>query len=319
MLVGDEGDVGVAGMIGEQRDHRIAVDGLHPEVGTWRGVGDRQRLDPGAKRRMRRHPVSCRRGIGCHGQLQSTTAFGAVAPEPSERRYVEVVSGHDPNARHQRRLVMVREQLEARGIANTGVLDAMGEVPRERFVPDRLAPRAYNDEPLPISEGQTISQPYIVAAMIDSALVGPTDRVLEVGTGSGYGAAVLSRVVAEVVSVERHPSLSETAAVRLNALGYDNVEVVVGDGSLGYAERAPYGAVIVTAAGPGVPRALVEQLAEGGRLVMPIERAANDQHLIRATLRDGLLGEEDLGAVRFVPLIGAQGWPAQASTRTRAR
>lgn len=167
---------------------------------------------------------------------------------------------------------MVREQLEARGIANTGVLDAMGEVPRERFVPDRLAPRAYNDEPLPISEGQTISQPYIVAAMIDSALVGPTDRVLEVGTGSGYGAAVLSRVVAEVVSVERHPSLSETAAVRLNALGYDNVEVVVGDGSLGYAERAPYGAVIVTAAGPGVPRALVEQLAEGGRLVMPIER-----------------------------------------------
>ncbi|CCM63685.1 MAG: protein-L-isoaspartate(D-aspartate) O-methyltransferase [Candidatus Microthrix sp.] len=214
---------------------------------------------------------------------------------------------------------MVREQLEARGIANTGVLDAMGEVPRERFVPDRLAPRAYDDEPLPISEGQTISQPYIVAAMIDSALVGPTDRVLEVGTGSGYGAAVLSRVVAEVVSVERHPSLSETAAVRLNALGYDNVEVVVGDGSLGYAERAPYDAVIVTAAGPGVPRALVEQLAEGGRLVMPIERAANDQHLIRATLRDGLLGEEDLGAVRFVPLIGAQGWPAQASTRTRAR
>ncbi len=204
---------------------------------------------------------------------------------------------------------MVRGQLEPRGIANARVLEAMGEVPRERFVPDRLAPRAYNDEPLPISEGQTISQPYIVAAMIDSAQVGPTDRVLEVGTGSGYAAAVLSRVVAEVVSIERHARLAINARDLLASLGFVNVNVVVGDGSLGHPAGAPYDAVVVTAAGPELPAPLIDQLVDGGRLVMPVERNGGQQRLVRATVTDGVVVEEDLGAVRFVPLIGAEGWP----------
>ncbi len=219
------------------------------------------------------------------------------------------MTGHDPNTQHQRRLAMVRGQLEPRGIANARVLEAMGEVPRERFVPDRLAPRAYNDEPLPISEGQTISQPYIVAAMIDSAQVGPTDRVLEVGTGSGYAAAVLSRVVAEVVSIERHARLAINARDLLASLGFVNVNVVVGDGSLGHPAGAPYDAVVVTAAGPELPAPLIDQLVDGGRLVMPVERNGGQQRLVRATVTDGVVVEEDLGAVRFVPLIGAEGWP----------
>lgn len=199
--------------------------------------------------------------------------------------------------------------------SSTSVLKAMGEVPRERFVPRNLRRRSYDDGPLPIAEGQTISQPFIVAAMTESAQVAPSDRALEIGTGSGYGAAVLSRVAADVVSVERHGLLAKSAADLLASLGYDNVTVVTDDGSLGYADGAPYDVIIVTAAGPSVPDALLEQLADGGRLVMPVEREPGDQRLVQVTRHGDELVEADLGAVRFVPLIGDQGWPDQGGQR----
>lgn len=210
---------------------------------------------------------------------------------------------------------MVERQLRGRGLADQRVLSAMGEVPRERFVPDRLRRRAYDDGPLPIGEGQTISQPYIVAAMIESAQLGESDRALEIGTGSGYGAAVMSRVAGEVISVERHGSLAKRAADLLASLGYDNVTVVTDDGSLGHADGAPYDAIVVTAAGPSVPGALVEQLVDGGRLVMPIEHQGGDQRLVQLTRRGDDLVEADLGAVRFVPLIGEQAWPESPMRR----
>ena len=203
---------------------------------------------------------------------------------------------------------MVERQLKARGLKDQRVLNAMGEVRRERFVPERLRRRAYDDGPLPIAEGQTISQPFIVALMTESAELEAGDRVLEIGTGSGYGAAVLSRVTAEVVTVERHGSLADCAKEALSELGYDNVTVVTGDGSLGHADGAPYDAIVATASGPSVPEALVEQLADGGRLVMPVEYEPDDQRLVQLTRHGEELVEADLGAVRFVPLIGDQGW-----------
>ena len=220
-----------------------------------------------------------------------------------------------PDAMAARRNAMVQRQLVDRGLVDQRVLKAMGEVPRERFVPRNLRRRSYDDGPLPIAEGQTISQPFIVAAMTESAQVAPSDRALEIGTGSGYGAAVLSRVAADVVSVERHGLLAKSAADLLASLGYDNVTVVTDDGSLGYADGAPYDAIIVTAAGPSVPDALLEQLADCGRLVMPVEREPGDQRLVQVTRHGDELVEADLGAVRFVPLIGDQGWPDQGGQR----
>ena len=224
--------------------------------------------------------------------------------------------GAEPtDAMAARRNAMVQRQLVDRGLVDQRVLKAMGEVPRERFVPRNLRRRSYDDGPLPIAEGQTISQPFIVAAMTESAQVAPSDRALEIGTGSGYGAAVLSRVAAGVVSVERHGLLAKSAADLLASLGYDNVTVVTDDGSLGYADGAPYDVIIVTAAGPSVPDALLEQLADGGRLVMPVEREPGDQRLVQVTRHGDELVEADLGAVRFVPLIGDQGWPDQGGQR----
>lgn len=205
---------------------------------------------------------------------------------------------------------MVRDQLEARGVGEPRVLEAMGEVPRERFVPERVAHLAYDDGPLPLEEGQTISQPYIVAAMVDAAAIGPDARALEVGTGSGYGAAILSRVAGEVVSVERHAALAATAGQRLAALGYDNVTVLTGDGSLGTDGDRRFDAIIVTAAGPEIPAPLLDLLVDGGRLLMPVERTAGVQRLVRATRIGEAIEEEDLGAVRFVPLIGEHAWSA---------
>lgn len=184
----------------------------------------------------------------------------------------------------------------------------MATVPRERFVPDDLVEFAYEDSPLPIGEGQTISQPYIVAAMIDAAELQPGDRVLEIGTGSGYGAAVLSRVAREVWSIERHRPLADAANELLGSLGYRNVRVVVGDGTLGWPEAGPYDAIIVTAGGPSVPQALRDQLADGGRMVIPVGAQTRGQHLTLVRRRCGQFSEEDLGAVRFVPLVGAEGW-----------
>ena len=207
---------------------------------------------------------------------------------------------------------MVRAHLAARGIRDRAVLDAFRAVPREAFVPEDLEEFAYADAPLPIERGQTISQPYIVALMAAALELSPGDRVLEIGTGSGYAAAILGQIAREVYSVERHQELAELAARRLGELGLKNVSVRQGDGSLGWPEHAPYDAIAVAAGGPGVPPALLEQLAPGGRLVMPVGEGRELQKLVRLTReRDGSFASEDLGDVRFVPLIGAQGWEAE--------
>jgi protein-L-isoaspartate(D-aspartate) O-methyltransferase len=206
------------------------------------------------------------------------------------------------------RLQMVEQQLRQRGIRDERVLQVMAEIPRHLFVPAPWRSYAYDDGPLPIGEEQTISQPYIVALMSESLLLTGTETVLEIGTGSGYQAAVLSRLARRVYSVEILPGLAKTARERLAALGFDNVTVIVGDGNYGWAPGSPYNAIMVTAAAPQVPQPLVDQLAEGGRLVLPIERHGR-QHLLRLRKVEGRLLEEDLGLVRFVPLIGGASSP----------
>jgi len=209
-----------------------------------------------------------------------------------------------------RRALMVQRQIAARGIRDQAVLDAMASVPREAFLAADLAEFAYDDTPLPIPHQQTISQPYVVAFMIEALGLKGGERVLEIGTGSGYAAAVLACIAREVYTVERHRDLADTAASRLARLGYTNVRVLHGDGTLGWPDYAPYDAVVVTAGAPAVPRALVDQLALGGRLVIPVGRHPVEQTLLRVTrLESGGVREEDLGGVRFVPLVGAQGWP----------
>jgi protein-L-isoaspartate(D-aspartate) O-methyltransferase len=204
---------------------------------------------------------------------------------------------------------MVATQIRARGITDPLVLEAMRAVPREWFVPSALARFAYEDRPLPIGEGQTISQPYIVAVMTEAARLKPGVRALEIGTGSGYGAAVLSRIATEVYTVERVRVLADAARDRLAGLGYANVHVLEGDGTLGWAEHAPYDAIVVTAGGPRVPEALLSQLAVEGRLIMPVGPGSRHQRLVRVT-RTGTqeYHYEDLEEVAFVPLIGAEGW-----------
>ena len=216
------------------------------------------------------------------------------------------------------RRLMVRQQIEARGVTDRAVLAAMEEVPREAFVSAPYAKLAHEDQPLPIEEGQTISQPYIVALMAEALQLGSgarkRARVLEIGTGSGYAAAVLSRIAAEVYTVERIGSLAETARKRLAELGFENVHVLHGDGTLGWPEHAPYDGIVVAAGGPEVPEALLEQLSAGGRLVIPVGATQREQSLLRVTRSEsGEIRREDLGGVRFVPLIGAQGFEAEAS------
>ena len=204
---------------------------------------------------------------------------------------------------------MVEFQIAARGVRDQRVLEAMRTVPREAFVPERLAELAYEDTPLPIEEEQTISQPYVVAAMAEALELGPDDRVLEVGAGSGYAAAVLSRIVREVWAIERHRTLADLAQRRMEKLGYKDVHIRHGDGSLGWPEHAPYDAIVVAAGGPDVPPALIDQLAPGGRLVIPIGQDPRLQQLVRVRKReDGRIERDDLGSVRFVPLVGEQGW-----------
>jgi len=207
---------------------------------------------------------------------------------------------------------MVRTQIAARGIRNRAVLEAMRSVPREAFLPAGLEEFAYTDSPLPIERGQTISQPYIVALMAAALQLGPGDRVLEIGTGSGYAAAVLGRIAREVYTVERHEELASLAAARLAELGFANVWVRHGDGTLGWGEHAPYDAIVVAAGGPTVPESLLAQLAPGGRLVIPVGEGRGLQQLLRVTREDdGSFRREELGGVRFVPLIGAEGWAAE--------
>ena len=207
----------------------------------------------------------------------------------------------------QQRRRMVREQLESRGVCDQRVLDAMRDVPREKFAPSGLADSAFDDGPLPIGEGQTISQPYIVARMVEALEPRPGDRALEVGAGSGYAAAVLGRIVDAVDAVEVHGSLARSASRRLSELGDDHVRVHHADGRRGWPEHAPYNVILVSAGGEAVPDALVEQLAVGGRMVIPVGAGKGSQELIRLRKRDdGELERERLGGVRFVPLTGGE-------------
>ena len=209
---------------------------------------------------------------------------------------------------------MVEKQIASRGVADRRVLDAMRAVPREAFVPAAAAEFAYEDTPLAIEEGQTISQPYVVALMTEALQLTPRDRVLEIGAGSGYAAAVLSRVAAEVYAMERHAVLAELARRRIRELGYHNVHILHGDGTLGCAEHAPYDAIVVAAGGPSVPEALRAQLVIGGRLVIPVGATRQEQELVRVTRTgENEYEQEGLGEVRFVPLIGMQGWNERAS------
>jgi protein-L-isoaspartate(D-aspartate) O-methyltransferase len=207
------------------------------------------------------------------------------------------------------REAMIQRQLKRRGIRDPDVLDAFRKVQREEFISGDYGRLAYGDHPLPIESGQTISQPYIVAMMIEAAEVKSGDKVLEVGAGSGYAAAVISRIAAKVVAVERQPELVEIARERMQRLGFDNVEITEGDGSIGCPADAPFDAIIAAASGSHIPQPLIEQLREGGRLVMPLGDPGAVQDLVKVTkLLGGALNEESLGAVRFVPLIGAEGW-----------
>ncbi|MET0922545.1 MAG: protein-L-isoaspartate(D-aspartate) O-methyltransferase [Xanthobacteraceae bacterium] len=193
--------------------------------------------------------------------------------------------------------------LRRRGISDAAVLRAMDEVPREHFVEGPFVDSAYADQALPIACGQTISQPYVVAYMTEQLGMRPDHRVLEVGTGSGYQAAVLSRLAREVVSVERYRTLAEAARNRLAVLGYKNVDVRVGDGLAGQPDRAPYDRIIVTAAAETIPQALVGELAEGGVMVLPLGPHAGPQQLVKLTKDEGGITHEDLIGVRFVPLL----------------
>ena len=217
-----------------------------------------------------------------------------------------------------KREFMIEHHLRSRGIDDPRLLAAFNEVPREAFLPEELAEFAYDDRPLPIAAGQTISQPYIVALMTEALQLSPDDAVLEIGTGSGYAAAILSRMVRRVYTIERHAELADSASFRLDALGVDNVEVRCGDGTLGWPEQQPFAAIIAAASGPDVPQALLDQLAIGGRLIMPVG-SSRAQELVRITrVSAHEFSREELGAVRFVPLIGAHGWaPDDAEPEVR--
>jgi len=212
-----------------------------------------------------------------------------------------------PYPRADERLRMVEYQIAARGIRDQRVLSAMKEVPRHLFVPPPYNKSAYEDCPLPIGNGQTISQPYIVALMTELLALRPTDSVLEIGAGCGYQAAILAALVRRVTTIERIPEVAGLARANLAAVGSTNVEVIVGDGTLGYPQKAPYEGIIITAATPVVPQPLIEQLAEGGRLVAPVG-GRDIQELKRLRKKDGSITEEHHGGVRFVPLIGECGW-----------
>jgi protein-L-isoaspartate(D-aspartate) O-methyltransferase len=204
---------------------------------------------------------------------------------------------------------MVATQIIARGITDPRVLAAMGEVPREEFVPAELVMSAYEDAPLPIGKGQTISQPYIVALMTEALELSGEDRVLDVGTGSGYAAAVLSRIVSEVYTVERIENLAREAEKRFQRLGYDNIHVLIGNGTLGWPLYAPYGAIVVAAGGPSIPPSLVSQLGIGGRMVIPIGPTPRHQTLVRIRrVNETDITREELEEVSFVPLVGEGGW-----------
>ena len=204
---------------------------------------------------------------------------------------------------------MVERQIAARGLDDPDLLAAFRAIPRELFVSSAYGHSAYQDAPLPIESGQTISQPYIVALTIYAARIGKGHKVLEVGAGSGYAAAVIGQIADEVIAVERHHQLVELARNRMESLDYGNVRIVEGDGTLGWPEEAPFDAIVAAASGSHVPQSWIAQLKPGGRIVMPIGDPHSVQSLIKVTKNeDGTLRREDLGGVRFVPLIGEEGF-----------
>jgi protein-L-isoaspartate(D-aspartate) O-methyltransferase len=218
----------------------------------------------------------------------------------------------------QLRSIMVEQQIAARGVRAEAVLNALRKVPRELFLPDQIREFAYDDAPLPIEAEQTISQPYIVALMTEALALKSGDKVLEIGTGSGYAAAVLAEIAGEVYTVERIEQLAETAALRLADLGYKNVHVRHADGTLGWSEHAPYDAIIVAAGGPQIPDTLKRQLKVGGRLVIPVGTDQRAQELVRVTrTSDDKFMTEDIADVRFVPLVGQEGWLPEESPLVR--
>ena len=218
----------------------------------------------------------------------------------------------------EQRMRMVARQLAGRDITDARVLAAFRAVPREQFVPDELLECAYEDTPLPIDGGQTLSQPFIVALSVQALGLTGDERVLEVGTGSGYAAAILGLVAREVYTIERLAPLAASARERLQRLGYHNIHILHGDGTLGCPEHAPYDAIVVAAGGPEVPQSLLDQLAPGGRLVMPVGPEEHSQMLVKMTREDGAgLRTCALCAVRFVPLIGEEGWSEAAPEHQR--
>ncbi len=217
-----------------------------------------------------------------------------------------------PEARNE----MVEFQIAARGVRDPLVLAAMRLVPRETFLPIKLQELAYRDGPLPIGEDQTISQPYIVAYMIEALALKGGEKVLEIGTGSGYAAAVLAQIAGEVFTIERIESLSRHAHETLKSLNYQNVQVAQGDGTRGWSDQAPFDAIIVSAGGPSVPESLKSQLAIGGRMVIPVGTTPTVQELVRITrLSETEFKSDIVASVRFVPLIGDEGWNANETNK----
>lgn len=217
-----------------------------------------------------------------------------------------MTSPGDPSTESAQRDRMVETQLSARGIRDERVLDAMRRVPRHRFAPKPYRDQAYEDHPLPIGKGQTISQPYIVALMLEALAPRPTDKVLEIGTGSGYVTALLAELAGQVISIERHTSLADAARELLFEMGYRNVRVIAGDGSRGFPESAPYDVIIVSAAAPQLPQELVDQLADGGRMMIPVG-SEETQQLQFLEKRNGQLHTTWRELCRFVPLVAGNG------------
>ncbi|MEK7829102.1 MAG: protein-L-isoaspartate(D-aspartate) O-methyltransferase [Deltaproteobacteria bacterium] len=214
------------------------------------------------------------------------------------------ISAYSQDVYEKKRQIMIEKDIRGRGIADKKVLDVMGKTPRHLFVEGHLRDAAYEDYPLPIDEGQTISQPYVVALMTEVLQLKPSDRVLEIGTGSGYQAAILAEIVKEVYTIEIRKGLAEKAEKRLKDMGYKNVKVKYGDGYFGWEEYTPFDAIIITAAANHIPPSLIKQLKEGGRLIIPLGSTVYSQTLILAIKEKGELNLQEITSVRFVPMIG---------------